>query len=75
MVIVSDTSPISNLIAIRKLEILYKTLGKIIIPQKVAHEIRALSQFNIDLSDFESANRISVQSPANIKLVNSTLRS
>lgn len=68
MIIVSDTSPISNLIAIGKLEILYKTLGKIIIP--VAEEIRALALFKIDLSDFESVSWISIQSPTNIELVN-----
>lgn len=46
MIIVSDTSPVSNLILIERLYILQKLFTEIIIPSAVDSEIRALEQFD-----------------------------
>lgn len=69
MVIVSDTSPVSNMLIIGELELIYKTVGKIIIPQTVATEIRALKRFEIDLTSFETANWIEIKKPKDISFV------
>lgn len=45
MIIISDTSPVSNLILIQRLDILQKLFTEIIIPTAVDTEIRALKQF------------------------------
>lgn len=42
MIVVSDTSPISNLILIERLDILHRLFGKIIVPPAVHLEVRAL---------------------------------
>jgi len=39
MIVVSNTSPIINLAAIKQLELLQYLFGRIIIPQAVYHEI------------------------------------
>ncbi len=55
---VSDTSPISNLIVINKLELLHVTFGKIVIPEFVFMEVISLEQFGFDLTLFRSAEWI-----------------
>ncbi|CAN5263939.1 hypothetical protein BH10ACI1_BH10ACI1_25900 [soil metagenome] len=71
MIIVSDTSPVSNLILIERLDILHKLFDEIIIPPAVDAEIRALKQFGKDLSDYETAEWIKVSAPANLQKVQS----
>ena len=44
MIIVSDTSPVSNLILIQRFDILQKLFTEIIIPTAVGAEICALKQ-------------------------------
>lgn len=65
MIVVSDTSPVSNLILIRRLGILQKLFTEIIIPPAVDAEVRALKQFGTNLSDYENANWIKVIEPVN----------
>ena len=60
MIIVSDTSPVSNLILIRRLDILQKLFSEIIVPPAVDAEIRALRQFSIDLSEYENDEWIKI---------------
>lgn len=56
MIVISDTSPISNLFLIGHLNLLPKIFGKIIIPQTVWDELLVLeSDFKYDLSEFKDA--------------------
>jgi uncharacterized protein len=69
MIIVSDTSPVSNLILIQRLEILQKLFSEIIVPPAVDSEIRALKKFGKDLSQYENAEWITVTAPTNLQKV------
>lgn len=69
MIIVSDTSPVSNLILIERLDILHKLFSEIIVPPAVDAEIRALKQFDKDLSEYETAGWIKVTAPTNLQKV------
>ena len=71
MIIVSDTSPVSNLILIERLNILQKLFAEIIIPTAVDAEIRALKQFGKDLSEYETAQWIKIAAPKNLQKVRS----
>lgn len=61
MIIVSDTSPISNLLIIDKLSILQKLYAPVIIPHAVYQEICALEPLGFDLTPILNASWISVQ--------------
>ena len=63
MIIVSDTSPISNLLRIDRLDILKELYGSVIVPQRVYQEIGALVTFGIDITLVQSADWINVQTP------------
>lgn len=65
MIIVSDTSPVSNLILIRRLRVLRKVFSEIVVPPAVDAEIRALKQFDKDLSEYENAGWIKIIAPQN----------
>lgn len=69
MIIVSDTSPVSNLILIQRLYILQKLFSEIIIPPAVDTEILALRQFGKDLGEYENADWIKVAQPTNLQKV------
>ena len=69
MIIVSDTSPVSNLILIERLDILQSLFTEIIVPPAVDAEIRALKQFGKDLSEYENAEWIKVSAPTNLQKV------
>ncbi len=69
MIVVSDTSPVSNLILLERLDILQKLFTEIIIPPAVDAEIRALKQFGKDLREYETAEWIKVIAPANLQKV------
>jgi predicted nucleic acid-binding protein len=69
MIIVSDTSPVSNLILIERLDILHKLFAEIIVPTAVDAEIRALAQFGKDLSEYETAGWIKIAAPTNLQKV------
>ena len=58
MIIVSDTSPISNLFIINQLHLLHTIYGRIIIPDAVYMELMALEQSNFDLSEIQNASWI-----------------
>jgi predicted nucleic acid-binding protein len=63
IVVVSDTSCISNLIVIEELDLLGKVYEKIVIPEKVNLEILAIEEFGVDVSDYLSAKWITISSP------------
>ncbi len=73
MIIVSDTSPIANLILIDRLDILERLYQKVIIPPKVKSEIQALQSFGVNLSEFENAEWIEIKIPKNSLEVNNLL--
>jgi len=61
MIVVSDTSCISNLLLISQLDLLQKIYLKIFIPDAVYNEILALEKSGKDLSYFKSRNWITVE--------------
>lgn len=68
MIVVSDTSCISNLMLIKQLDLLNKIYTEIIIPPAVYEEILKLEKAGKDLSDFKSKKWISIEKdfPRNI---------
>jgi uncharacterized protein len=69
MIIVSDTSPVSNLILIERLDILQNLFAEIVVPSAVDSEILALKQFGKDLSEYENADWIKIIQPENLQKV------
>jgi uncharacterized protein len=69
MIIVSDTSPVSNLILIERLDILQSLFAEVIVPSAVNTEILALKQFGKDLSEYENADWIKIIQPENLQKV------
>ena len=71
MIVVSDTSPVSNLIIIGRLELLKAVFTDVLIPPTVDREIQALSKFGHNLQDYKNAGWIKVVEPQNIPKVTS----
>jgi predicted nucleic acid-binding protein len=69
MVIVSDTTAISNLFLIDKLWILEKLYGQIGIPPQVMAELEQLEQLGWDISPLQTAPWICVQPVSNLGMV------
>ncbi len=65
MIVISDTSPISNLIIIEKLEILKEVFKEIIIPPFVESEIEKLPDFSISLNLYHRSVWIRKERPKN----------
>lgn len=63
MIIVSDTSPIANLLQIDRLDLLHAIFGDVVIPPAVEHEVLALENFNVDLASFHKAGWIMLRKP------------
>lgn len=63
MIVVSDTSPLSNLLRIGQISLLKAMYGQVIIPQRVYEELSLLPTFGVDLTPLQSADWIKV-SPA-----------
>ena len=61
MIVVSDTSPISNLFTIGCLEIMQKLFGTVILPQAVYTELLVLAEKGRDISEIVSAGWIEVR--------------
>jgi predicted nucleic acid-binding protein len=60
MIVVSDTSPLSNLFTIGRLDLLQLLYGKIIIPGAVMNELLELENRGIDLSPIKAAQWIEI---------------
>ena len=60
MIVVSDTSPLSNLFIIQRLDLLEKLYGRIIVPEAVMTELLELENRGIDLSPVKNARWIEV---------------
>lgn len=52
MLVVSDTSPISNLLRVNRADLLVELYGELVVPPVVWKEIVALESFGLDLTDF-----------------------
>lgn len=70
MIVVSDTSPIANLIKIGHLDLLRLVYGTIFIPTQVYEEVQALQNFGYNVEDFSSLSWIHQVSPQNMVWVN-----
>ena len=70
MIVVSDTSPIANLLLVNKLTLLHEIFSDVIIPPAVYREILALEQFGVDLTKFKHINWNRVQQPLEHAAVN-----
>ncbi len=64
MIIVSDTSPVSNLILVGRLSLLQRLFGTVIVPPAVDAEIKALGNLGKDISEYEISKWIKLQTPA-----------
>lgn len=69
MIIISDTSPISNLLLIGQLPLLKALYGQLIIPDAVFQEIKALETFGVDVSTVQAADWIEVRAVCDQMLV------
>lgn len=58
MIVVSDTSPISNLILIGRIDILESLFDAVVVPLVVDSEIRALKALGKDIGKYEAATWI-----------------
>lgn len=68
MVVVSDTSALSNLFKINRLELLRDVFGVVIVPEAVMRELLELEKRGIDLSPVKNAAWIKVRSVQNKEL-------
>jgi len=73
VIVVSDTSPISNLLVIGRLDLLKAVYPAVLVPPAVHVEILALRRFSIPLTDYVQAGWIHRQAPTDLNFV-STLR-
>lgn len=65
MIVVSDTSPISGLILINRLELLKDIYKQVFIPQAVYDELLVLETFGFDLSELTTSSWINVVKASN----------
>ncbi len=71
MIVVSDTSAISNLFLVEQHDLLPAIFGSVIIPEKVFAELMILEiQFGYDLSELKSATWLGIRQVQNVKEVN-----
>lgn len=64
MIIVSDTSPISNLLQIGEIELLRLTFSRVVIPNAVYHEICEIDANRVALSNLPWIERLTVSDTA-----------
>lgn len=69
MIIISDTSPVSNLFIVNRLHLLHDIYGKIIIPTAVYRELMALANSNFDISEISNAPWIEQKQVKDISLL------
>ena len=68
MIIVSDTSVISGLLVIGRLDILEKVCGKVIIPKIVHEELLVLESYGYDLRPIQGTDWLEIVEPSNKQL-------
>jgi hypothetical protein len=70
MLVVSDTSPITNLLKINKLDLLKTIFEEVVVPDMVHDELLAWKNLGGDISDYENATWIKTATPNNAALIN-----
>lgn len=73
MIVVSDTSPLSNLLLIDRLHLLPQLFDQVIVPQAVWEELMKLTQFGVNLEPLTTADWLSVKNTTNMALVEKLL--
>lgn len=71
MVVVSDTSPLSNLFKINRLALLREVFGKVVLPEAVFQELLELQKRGVDISEITQADWIEVVAVRDKTLANS----
>ena len=66
MLIVSDTTAVSNLLQIDALELLQKIYGKVIIPTAVEKELLALEKLDFPIQDILAFSWIEIKTCSNL---------
>ncbi|HFA47594.1 MAG TPA: DUF3368 domain-containing protein [Bacteroidetes bacterium] len=74
MLIVSDTSAISNLLLIDRLTLLKYVYQNIVIPPSVHTELLELAKFGGDISKYLAAEWIEIKTPSDILLIGNLLK-
>ncbi|MBV6441171.1 MAG: DUF3368 domain-containing protein [Haliscomenobacteraceae bacterium CHB4] len=74
MIVVSDTSPIANLIQVGRLDMLREVFQEVLVPPVVFEEIMELSHFGIDLAEFKQAAWIKTHPVNDIGKVRNLMR-
>jgi len=69
MVVISDTSPITNLIKIERLGLLKDVFGKVFIPTQIKLELEDWNNPGFDISIIEDASWIEILHPKNLELI------
>jgi predicted nucleic acid-binding protein len=69
MIVVSDTSPISNLFVIGRLDLLREIYQQIIVPQAVYDELMKLKSFGYDIQEIDKLGWIIIRKPVNAQQV------
>lgn len=69
MIVISDTTAISSLFNINKLELLHQLFDEIIIPHAVYQELLALEHFEVDITIIKGSNWLKVQKSTNKLLI------
>ena len=69
MIVVSDTSPIANLLAIGKLDLLREVYQRVLVPEKVRAELLEWKVLGADITTFEQAGWIEARVATNRSLV------
>lgn len=71
MIVISDTSPITNLIKIGRLNILHDLFGKVVVPEEVNRELLNWKKLGADISTYQNAPWIEL---AKVKVTEYQLR-
>lgn len=63
MIVISDTTAISSLFKIHKLDLLHQLYKEILIPTAVFEELKGLEAFGLDISEIKTSSWIRVKMP------------
>jgi predicted nucleic acid-binding protein len=74
VIVVSDTSPVSNLLVIGRLDLLRAVYPAVLVPPAVHAEILALRRFSVSLTDYVRADWIRLQAPTDLAFVSTLLK-
>lgn len=73
MIVVSDTSPIMNLAAVGRLELLERVFGRVVVPSAVRQELSAMGSAASGLASIEGLSWVEARDVENRTLVDALL--